>query len=136
MIASEDVDRPVEAALELLGEIDDIGGPVGRRAAAVRRAHQHAVVVIPVAGRARPDGAVLLVGVEPRQELRQPLLELALQDPGVEVDPEALERRLDLRQHLGHRVALLARQLRDVLAPVAVLRWLLPAPDRLDRGSE
>jgi len=52
------------------------------------------------------------------------------------VDPEALQRRLDPLEHLRHRVALLGRELGDVLPLVTVLRRLLPAPDRLDRLAE
>ena len=52
------------------------------------------------------------------------------------MDPEALERCLDPLEHLRHRVALLGRELGDVVALVAVLRRLLPAPDRLDRLAE
>ena len=52
------------------------------------------------------------------------------------MDPEALERRLDLLQHRRDRVALHARKLDDVLAAVAVFGRLLPAPDRVDREAE
>ena len=31
VVGAEDVDRPVEAAVELVGEVDDVGGPVGRK---------------------------------------------------------------------------------------------------------
>ena len=50
------------------------------------------------------------------------------------MDPEALERGLDPLEHLRHRVAILSRELGDVIAAVAVLGRLLPAPDRLDRS--
>ena len=134
VVGAEDVDRPVEAAVELVGEVDDVGGAVGRRSGL--GADQHAVVVVPVGRRAGPDGAVLLVGVEPRQELGQPLLELALLRPAVEMDPEALERLLDLRQHQRHGVAAQRREVGDVGALVAVLGRLLATPARLDRGAE
>ena len=52
------------------------------------------------------------------------------------MDPEALERRLDLLEHRRHRIALERGELGDVRALVAVLGRLLPAPDRLDRGPE
>ncbi len=100
------------------------------------RADDHAVVFVAVLRGPGPDRPVLLVGVQPGHELGQPLGELALQRPRVEVDPEPLERRLDLLEHPRHRVALDLRQLRDVRAPIAVLGRLLPAPDRLDRGAE
>ncbi len=85
---------------------------------------------------ADPDGAVLVVGLEPRQELGEPLLELALERPGVEVDPEALERDLDPAQHLRNGVSRSGRELRDVRAAIAALGWLFPAPRRLDGGTK
>ena len=135
MVGAEHVDRPVEAAVELVGEVDDVGGAVGRRARL--GADQHPVLVVAVRGRARPDGPVLLVRVQPRQVLGQPLLELALHRPGVEVDPEALERRLDpVAASAGTGSSGSCRQLGDVVALVAVLGRLLPAPPRLDGGAE
>src|SRR5256885_2367794 len=65
-----------------------------------------------------------------------PPLELALERPRVEPDPEALQRALDLLQHHGHGIALQAGELVDVRAPVAVLRRLLAAPSRLHRRPE
>ena len=62
------------------------------------------------------------------------LLDAALELPRVEVDAEALERRLDPLEHGRHGIAGKRRELGDVLALVAVLGWLLPAPHRLDRG--
>ena len=80
--------------------------------------------------RAQPDGTVLLVRVEPAAcSFGEPLLELALERPGVEMDAEALERRLDLRQHRGHGVAVQLGQRVHVLTLVAVLRRLLAAAD-------
>jgi hypothetical protein len=52
------------------------------------------------------------------------------------MDPEALERGFDLRQHRRDGIAFCRGQLRDVLALVAVLRRFLPAANRLDRGAE
>ena len=52
------------------------------------------------------------------------------------MDAEALERLLDLLEHRRHGVARKLRQLADVVALVAVLGRLLPAPDRLDRLAE
>src|SRR5205823_489210 len=66
----------------------------------------------------------------------QPQLELALERPRVEVDPEALERSLDLLQHRRNGIARRAGQLLDVGPAVAVLRRLLAAPPRLDGGPE
>ena len=115
MVGAENVDRAVEAALELVHEIGDVRCPVGGRA--ILRAQEDAVLVVAVAGRARPQRTVLLVGVEPRQELGQPLLELALQPEAVEVDAEPLERRLDRLQHQRHRVALQGGEIADVRRP-------------------
>ena len=52
------------------------------------------------------------------------------------MDAEALERRLDLLQHQRHRVALQRSEVVDVRAAVTVLRRLLAAPHRVDRGAE
>src|SRR3954467_12269872 len=134
MIGPEDVDRAVEATLELVHEVGDVGRAVGGRA--VFRAKEHPVLVIAVRRRARPKCAVFLVRVELRQELGQPLLELALQPEAVEVDPEPLERRLDPLQHQRDRVALQGSQIVDVRTLVAVLGRLLSPPDGLDRGPE
>jgi hypothetical protein len=136
MVGAEHVDRPVEAAVELVRQVDDVGGAVGRRSPPLRRADQHAVVVVAVGRGARPDGAVLLVGVQSREVFGQALLELALQHPRIEVDAEALEARLDLFQHPGNRIVVARGELGDVVAPVAVLGRLLAAPDSLDRGVE
>ena len=134
MVGAEDVDRPVEAALELVHEVGDVRRAVRRRA--VFRAKEDPVLLVAVRGRPRPERAVLLVRVETRQELGQPLLELALQPEAVEVDAEPLERRLDLLQHQRHRIALQGGEVVDVRTPIAVLRWLLAAPHRLDRRPE
>src|SRR5215831_9642834 len=136
VVGTEHVDRPVEAALELVGQVDDVRGPVGRPAALLRRANEHPVLVVAVHRRAGPDRSVLLVRVETRQELVQVPLELALLRPAVEVDPEAVERLLDLLQHSGDRVSRARRELVDVGTPIAVLGWLLPAPPRLHGGPE
>jgi hypothetical protein len=52
------------------------------------------------------------------------------------VDPEALQRRLDLLQHLRHRVAVEGGEVANVIPLVAVLRGLLPVPNGRDRGAE
>jgi hypothetical protein len=89
-----------------------------------------------VRARAKPDGAVLLVRLEPREELREPRLELALERPRVDVDPEALQRALDPAQHLRNCVVRCGRELRDVRAAVAVCGRLLAAPGGLDGLAE
>ena len=50
MVGPEHIDRAIEAALELVDEVGDIGRAVGRRAALLRRADQHAVLVVAVGG--------------------------------------------------------------------------------------
>ena len=56
--------------------------------------------------------------------------------PGVEVDAEALERRLDPLEHHRNRVAGERGELGHVRARVAVLRRLLTAPERVDGRPE
>ncbi len=104
VVGAEHIDRPVEAAVELVREVDHVGGAVRRRSTTFRRADQDAVGVVAVGGGAGPDGAVVLVGVQARQVLGKPCLQLALEHPRVEVDTEALEARLDLPEHPGHRI--------------------------------
>src|SRR5215213_8119037 len=135
MVGPEHVDRAVEGALELLYEVRDVRRPVGRRAALLGRADDHAVVVA-VLARANPHRAVLLVRRQPREELVDVLLELALEHPGIEVESKALERALHLREHRRNWIAFASRELVDVRAVVAVLGRLLPAPARLDGSPE
>ena len=71
MVGAEHVDRAVEAALQLVDEIRDVGGAIRRRAALVLGADQHPILLVAVGRRARPERAVLLVGVELRQEIRR-----------------------------------------------------------------
>ena len=52
------------------------------------------------------------------------------------MDAEPLERRLDPRQHRRDRIALEGGELADVVPLVAVLRRLLPTPDRLHRRAK
>ena len=136
MVGAEDVDRAVEAALELVDEIRDVGGEVRRRPV---RSSGRATRSFssPYADRARPERAVLLVRVEPRQQLGQPLLDLALARPRVEVDAEALERLLDLLAASPATGSPGSRASSSMyVAVVAVLGRLLPAPHRLDRRAE
>src|SRR5436190_2661997 len=86
--------------------------------------------------RADPHRPVALVRRQPLEQLRQLALERALERERVEMDAEALQRRLDRVQHLRNRVALVCGELADVVAAVAVLRRLLAAPRRLDRRPE
>ena len=136
VIGAEDVDRPVEAASELVGEIGDVRRPICRPPALLRRADQHPVLLVSVLGGASPDRSVLLVGVDARKELGEPLLELALKGPRVEVHAEALECRLDALEHPRHRVAGLCGEVRDVRAAIALLGRLLSYPDSLHGFAE
>ena len=52
------------------------------------------------------------------------------------MDAEALERGLDLLQHLVDRIARQRRELLDVVALVAVVRRLLAPANGFDRGAE
>ena len=111
--------------------------PRGRSACRpVGRADEHAILVVTVCGTACPERAVLLVGVEPRQELFQMPFDDALALPGVEVDPEALERLLHRLEHRGDRIALVAGEVLDVRAVVAVLGDRLAVPRGLDGEAE
>src|SRR4029079_3280762 len=96
----------------------------------------HAILLVSGGGGPGPHGAVLLIAVNPRHQLRQPLRKLALERPRGEVDAGPLARRLDTRQHGRDRVALEGGELADVVALVAVLRRVLPASHRLYRRAE
>src|SRR2546421_504233 len=76
--------------------------------------------------RRRPDRPVLLVRLDRGEHLGHVLLDEALAAPGVDVDAEPLERRLDRRAHRRHRVV--ALEVAEVVAVVAVFRRLLPTP--------
>ena len=65
VVGAEDVDGRVEAALELVLHVGDVGREVEERA--VGRADQRPVLVVAVRGRARPQRPLRLVGLEPGQ---------------------------------------------------------------------
>ena len=137
MVGAEHVDRPVEAALELVREVDDVGGAVRRRPALLGRADQHAVVVVAVGGRARPDGAVLLVRVERAAGTPAAAARARSAAPTSRSGcGSARGSPRSARASCGTGSLVGGGELGDVLAPVAVLGRLLPAPDRLDRGAE
>ena len=133
VVGAEHVDEPVEPARELAADVRGVGREVGRRAV---RADDHAILVVAVRGRPRPEGALRLVGVDRLERLGDLRLDDALALERVEVDAEALEGRLDLLEHPRHGVARLPREVGDVVALVAVLGRLLAAPDRLDGRAE
>ena len=91
VVGAPDVDQLVEAAAELLGDVADVGGEVGRLAV---RADDHPVLVVAERRRAEPQRAVLLVDVAARaQPLDRALdpavvVERALALPDVEMDAE------------------------------------------------
>ena len=94
VIGAEHVDRPVEAALELVPQVGDVGGEV--EVAAVGRADERAVLVVAVRARPRPDRVLRLVGVEQLERSGDLLLDLLLPPPRVDRDPEVDELALDL----------------------------------------
>ena len=60
VVGAPDVDDPVEAALQLVHVVGDVGGEIGGLAVV---AHHHAVLLVAVVGGAKPPGTVLLVEV-------------------------------------------------------------------------
>ena len=98
VVGAPDVDQLLEAAAELLGDVADVRGEVGRLAV---RAQDHPVLVVAERRRAEPGRAVLLVdvaaGPQPLDRPADPALgvERALALPDVEVDAEVGEAGLD-----------------------------------------
>ena len=120
VVGAEHVQRGLEAALELVQEVGDVGGEIGR--AAVLADHD-AVLFVAEIGGAEPGGAALLVQVA---VLAQPVdrvlhgagfLEIALGEPGVEVHAELGQVVLDVVEDVlagrveEDAVAVLAQQL-------------------------
>ena len=153
VVGAEHVDQPLETTLELVAVVGDVGGQVGRFAAVT---DQHPVLVVAELGAAQPQRPVALVGVAALLEPLQRRLDLAarvevaLREPVVEADTEAVERgahaledQLDAAPPDGLDVAgvdaLGAQalgQLGDVLAFVAVLGRLAAGHRGGDRGGE
>ena len=154
VVGAEDVDELVEAAVQLVPVVGDVGGEVGRLAAGL---HERAVLLVARELRgAQPQRALALVGeavgdqllARPVPGARRALVERALEEPVVEADAVAVQRLADLRhQDLdAGRGELLGRLLRgagdllghhgDVRALVAVLRRLLAAGAGEDRLAE
>ena len=153
VVGAEDVDQPAEAALELVPVVGDVGGEVGRFAVGP---DQHPVLVVAEGRRAQPEGLVAAVGVAGLVELGEGRLDLAaavevaLGEPGVEADAEAVEGaahvledqldaaaadRLEIVRSDPLAGDLLA-QPDHVVAAVAVLGRLLAAHAGGDRGGE
>ena len=134
VVGAEHVDRPVEPALELVAHVGDVGGEV--EVAAVLGTQERAILVVAELGRARPAGALGLVGVDLLQHLGHLQLDLFLAPPAVHIDAECLELSRDLVEHQLDGVAVHRCELDEVLADVALLGRILPAPAGLDRGAE
>ena len=133
VVGPEDVDQPIEAARVLPANVRRVGREVARGTV---RPDEHAILVVAVRARPRPQCPVGLERVQERDRFGDLGLCVALQGPAVEVDSEALERRLDALEHRRHGIAGKCGELGDVLAAVAVLGRLFAASDRLDRGVE
>ncbi len=136
MVGAEHVDRSVEPPVELVLEVRDVGRAVRGQTALLRRADDHLVLVVAELARAHPDSPFMLVGRKAREQFRDALLQLALQRPGVEMDPEPLEGGLDAFEHRCHGIAACLGQLGDVVPEVAALRRLFTAAPRLDGLAE
>src|ERR1019366_739917 len=92
------VDQLLEAAAELLGDVADVRGEIGRLAV---RAQDHPVLAVAVGRRTEPRGAVLDVdvaaGAQALDRSCDPAVgvQRALALPDVEVDAEVIKARLD-----------------------------------------
>ncbi len=156
VVGTEHVYHAVVAARALVVVVGDVGREVGR---ATVGADQHAVLVVPGVGRAQEQRPVLLValpalgedlerGVDRAVPPVHGSVQRLLREPLVELRAEGLERRPllgdhqrdalggDLVDRAGGRVGDLRRDLGDVVALVAVLRWLLAARAGLQRRAE
>jgi hypothetical protein len=119
VVRAEDIDREVEAALELVAHVRDVGGEVQVRP--VGRTNERAVLVVAVGARARPDRPLGLVGVEARQDLGNVLLDLTLVPPRVDVDAEVGDLAADLPEHVLDGIDPERSELIDVLALITAL---------------
>ena len=68
VVGAEHVDQALEAALELVPVVGDVGGEVGRLAVG---ADQDPVLVVAEVGRAQPERALALVGVAASRAARR-----------------------------------------------------------------
>src|SRR5207253_10511641 len=83
-------------------------------------ADEDSVLVVAELRRRRPERAVVFVRLDLCEGLLNVCLDLALAHPGVEMNAEALQRRLDSLEHLLERSV--GIELPDVVALVAALR--------------
>ena len=98
MVRAPDVDQMVEAAAELLGNVADVGGEVGRLPI---RSVDDAILVVTKVRRSEPDRAVLFVDVATLPQTIDGSLDPALLVqgglccPDVEMDAKSFEAGLD-----------------------------------------
>src|SRR6185436_20805548 len=116
VIGAEHVDGTVEAALELVADVGDVGREVEIRA--VGRAYERTVLVVAVRASASPERPVRFERVELRQHLGDVLLDVALMTPGVDGNAELRALAADLFEHVLDRVAVDLRELVDVVTLV------------------
>ena len=163
MIGAPDVDDPVEATLELVAVIRDIGGDVGVFPV---RLDQHPVLLISEIGRAEPHRTFVLEYIPALAEHldrsidRAALVEGGLAEPDIERDTGDLQRLLDvvhrpLQAPLADPVASIVQvqqgiaavchelgcPILDVVAVVSAFRKLRISPvrlqiERLQAGGE
>src|SRR6202035_3895002 len=74
MVGAPHVDLAIEAALALVLVVGDVRGEVGVLAAG---AHQHAVLVVAVVGRAQPQSALAAIGMPALLEQREHMIDRA-----------------------------------------------------------
>ena len=104
MIGAPDVDEVLEAPLQLVLVIRDVGGEVGRPPVAP---DEHPVFVVTSRGGPQPDGAALPIGLALRQQpattrsSSPPDVERGLAEPAVELHAERREFRPHLLEHQG-----------------------------------
>jgi hypothetical protein len=84
VVGAPDVDHPVEAALELVHVIGDVGGEVGRLAVL---AHHHPVLLVAEGGGAEPQGARPVVELAGLAQALDGLVDRALLGEGALGEP-------------------------------------------------
>ena len=153
VIGAPNVDHQVEAAVELVLVVGDVGSEVGVLAAG---ALKYTILVVVELGRPQPESFVAGVGAAIRIENRERLgdrrraagVERRLVEPIVEDDAQASQAALSLGDHqlngeprdlIYRQVAgagNIGRQRDDVFALVAVLGRLLTARAGLNRNAK
>ena len=151
VVGAEHVEQALVAARQLVLDVGEVGPEVRGRPVG---AHEHAVLVVAEGRRAQPRGPVAILDVAGRAGLGDGAVDgaggvqLALGEPEVHADADALERGADTRDHaLGaERRPLLdrgveveverGRELGDLGARVAALGRLLAALAGAQRLAE